>query len=99
VFQAQTRLHSSSYDYLGTMIKKTVLPNGASAWGQSSSHYVRNAVKNLEEWIVMEGRKLPKKSFTPMSSTYKPEVDVSHELFSEMANFYQSQVGVLRWIL
>jgi Reverse transcriptase (RNA-dependent DNA polymerase) len=49
-------------DYLGTKIKKTVLPNGASAWGQSSSHYVRNAVKNLEEWMVKEGRKLPKKA-------------------------------------
>jgi hypothetical protein len=48
-------------DYLGTKIKKTVLPNGASSWGQSSSHYVRNAVKNLEEWMVKEGRKLPKK--------------------------------------
>jgi hypothetical protein len=38
-------------DYVDT-IKKTVLPNGASAWGHSSSHYVRNAVKNLEEWMV-----------------------------------------------
>jgi hypothetical protein len=85
-------------DYLGTKIKKTVLPNGASAWGQSSSHYVRNAVKNLEEWMVKEGRKLPKKAPTLMSSTYKLEVDVSPELSPEMANFYQPQVGVLRRI-
>jgi hypothetical protein len=82
-------------DYLGTKIKKTVLPNGESAWGQSSSHYVRNAVKNLEEWTVKEGRKLSKKAPTPMSSTYKSEVDVSLELSPEMANFYQSQVGQL----
>jgi hypothetical protein len=34
-----------------------------------------------------------------MSSTYKSEVDVSPELSTEMANFYQSQVGVLRWII
>jgi hypothetical protein len=77
-------------DYLGTKIKKTVLPNGASAWGQSSSHYVRIAVKKLEEWMVKEGRKLPKKAPTPMSSMYKLEVDVSPELSLEMANFYQS---------
>jgi hypothetical protein len=59
-------------DCLGTKIKKTLLHNGASAWGKSSSHYVRNAAKNLEEWMVKEGRKLPKKAPTPMSSTYKP---------------------------
>jgi hypothetical protein len=74
-------------DYLGAKIKQTILPNGASAWGKRSSHYVRNSVKNLEEWMVKEGRKLPKKSPTPMSSTYKPEVDVSPELTLEMANF------------
>jgi hypothetical protein len=86
-------------DYLGTKIKKTVLRNGASAWGQSSSQYVRNAVKNLEEWIFKEGKKLPKKADNTMSSTYKPEVDVSPDLSLEMANFYQSQVGLLRWII
>jgi hypothetical protein len=86
-------------DYLGTKIKKTVLPNGSNAWGQSSSHYVRNAVKNLEEWINSEGMRLPKKAATPMTSTYKPELDVSAKLDPEKANFYQSQVGVLRWII
>jgi hypothetical protein len=86
-------------DYLGTMIKKTIPRNGASACGQSSSHYVRNALKNLEEWMVKEARELPKKAPTLMSSTYKAEVDVSHKLSPKMANFYQSQVGVLRWII
>jgi hypothetical protein len=69
------------------------------AWRQSSSHYVRNAVKNLEEWMVKEGKTLPRKAPTPMSSTYTPEVDVSPELSPEMANFYQSQVGFLHWII
>jgi hypothetical protein len=46
-------------DYLGTKIKKTVLQKGALGWGQSSLHYVRNAMKNLEEWMVKEGRRLP----------------------------------------
>jgi hypothetical protein len=86
-------------DYLGTKIKKTVLPNGALAWRQSSSHYVRIAVKNLEEFMVKEGRKLPNKAPTPMASTYKSEVNVSPFLSPEMANFYQSQVGVLQWII
>jgi hypothetical protein len=67
-------------DYLGTKIKKTILLNGALAWGQNSSHYIRNAVKNLEEWMVKEGKKLPKQAPTPISSTYKPEIDISPEL-------------------
>jgi Reverse transcriptase (RNA-dependent DNA polymerase) len=43
-------IHSPD-DYLGTKIRKTVLPNGEEAWGQSSSHYVLNAVGNLEAWM------------------------------------------------
>jgi hypothetical protein len=49
--------------------------------------------------MTKEGRKLPKKAPTPMSSTYKSEVDVIPELSTEMANFYQSQVGVLQWMI
>jgi hypothetical protein len=51
-------------NYLGTKIKKTTLPNGATA--QSSSHYVRSAVKNLAEWMSKEGFKLPKRVPTPI---------------------------------
>ena len=34
-----------------------------------------------------------------MVSSYKPELDVTPELDADKANFYQSQVGVLRWII
>jgi hypothetical protein len=47
--------------------------------------------------MVKEGRKLPKKAPTPMSSTYKPEADVSPELSQEMAYYYSYQVGGLSW--
>jgi hypothetical protein len=66
---------------------------------QSKSHYVRNAAKNLEEWMVRARRKLPKKATTPMSSTHKSEVDAKPELSLEMANFYRSKVGVIIWII
>jgi hypothetical protein len=58
-------IHSPD-DYLGTKIKKTTLPNGTTAWEQSSSHYVWSAVKNLEELMAMEAIKLPKRAKTPM---------------------------------
>jgi hypothetical protein len=41
-------------DYLGTKIRLTTLPNGVKAWGQSSSHYILNAVANLEAWMKKE---------------------------------------------
>ena len=86
-------------DYLGTKIKMTTLPNGKKAWGQSSSHYVREAVKNLEEWMSKEGYHFSKKAETPMSSSYRPELDVTAELDAGKANYYQSIIGVLRWII
>ena len=86
-------------DYLGTKIKLTTLPNGRKAWGQSSSQYIRAAIKNLEDWMSKEGYRLPKKAATPMSSSYRPELDVSQELSAEKANYYQSIIGVLRWII
>jgi hypothetical protein len=56
-------------------------------------------VKVLEEWMVKEERKLPKKASASISSTYKSKVNVSPDISPEMANFYQSQVGVLQWII
>ena len=64
-------------DYLGTKIKLTQLNNGVMALGQSSSHYVLRAVKNLEDWMLINGFKLSKKAPTPMSTSYRPELDVS----------------------
>jgi hypothetical protein len=86
-------------NYLVTRLKETVLPNGVKAWGQSSSQYVQNAVKNLETWMSDKQYKLPKKVATPMLATYRPEMDVTALLDADEANYYQSLVGVLRWII
>ena len=43
--------------------------------------------------------KLPKKAPTPMVASYRPEMDVTKELDADKANYYQSLVGVLRWII
>jgi hypothetical protein len=44
-----------------------------------------------------DGRKLGKKRSTPMSPSYRLELDVTPELDAKRANFFQSQIGVLRW--
>jgi hypothetical protein len=85
--------------YLGAKLKKTVLPNGVFAWGMSSSKYSQSAVQNVQEYMVaLPGdQKLLKKAYGPFKGGYKPELDESPELDSIRANFYQSQIGILRW--
>jgi hypothetical protein len=83
-------------DYLGTKLKETVLLNGVKAWGQSSSHYIHNAVANLELWMADKEYKLLRRAPTPMNASYCPEIDVSPVLVAETANYYQSLLGVLR---
>lgn len=43
--------------------------------------------------------KLPAKAETPMTTSYRPELDVSPELGPKEASYYQSLIGILRWIV
>jgi hypothetical protein len=85
--------------YLGAKLKKTVLPNGSVAWGMSSSKYVQSAVQNVKQYLAaLPGeQKLTKKASGPFAGGYKPELDESPELDTIRANFYKSQIGILRW--
>jgi hypothetical protein len=84
--------------YMGAKLKKTVIPNGVVAWGMSSSKYVQAAVQNLQEYLKENGdRKLKKKASAPFEATYRDEIDESPVLGPEMANYFQSQIGILRW--
>ena len=83
--------------YLGAKLRSTPLDNGKKCWTQSSSAYVKEAVRNTEEWLDARDMRLPTRADTPMPSTYRPELDTSPQLNDEMANWYQSAIGVLRW--
>jgi hypothetical protein len=85
--------------YLGSKLKKNVLPNGVVALGMSSSKYVQSVVQNVKEYLAaLPGdQKLVKKAYGPFTGGYKPELDESPELYPSRANFYQSQIGSLRW--
>ena len=88
--------------YLGGRVRKVTLDNGMKAWSFSSSQYVRTAVGNVEEYLNKIDNpkwKLPGKAETPMQSSYRPELDVTPELEPTMASYYQSLIGVLRWIV
>jgi hypothetical protein len=85
--------------YLGAKLKKTVLPNDVVAWGMSSSKYVQSAVQNVQDYLeaLPGNQKMLKKAYVPFAGEYKPELDESPELEPTRANFYQSQIGILRW--
>ena len=83
-------------------MRKVQLENGIWAWSFSSSQYVQAAVKNVESYLSREENKrwkLPTKAETPLTMTYRPELDVSPELESTEAAYYHSLIGILRWIV
>ncbi len=78
------------------------LENGVWAWAFGSSQYVQSAVKNVEKWLAKEENsrwRMPTKAETPIRATYRPELDVSPELTPVYSAYYQSLIGVLRWIV
>jgi hypothetical protein len=87
--------------YLGGKLRKVTLPNGVEAWGISPSKYIQEAVKSVEDFLDknFNGRKLLKRAPTPFESDYAPELDTTPELDSKQATYFQSLVGVLRWMV
>ena len=88
--------------YLGSGIRKVQLENGSECWAASSSQYVQAAVKNVEEYLGKDQNpkmKLPTRAETPLQTSYRPELDVSLELGPVEAAYYQSLIGILRWIV
>jgi hypothetical protein len=86
--------------YLGAKLSKITMPNGVTAWCNSSHRYVQEAIRNTEKFIQKHGAKmLRKKTQSPMEANYRPELDVSPILPADTANYYQSQLGILRWIV
>jgi hypothetical protein len=67
--------------------------------GMISRKYVQSAVQNVKEYLAaLPGdHTLLKKASGPFAGGYKPELDESPELDPARANFYQSQIGILRW--
>jgi len=87
--------------YLGAKLRKVTLPNGVQAWSTSPSKYIQEAVKNVEKYLHIHcgGRKLAKRANAPFPRDYAPELDISTELDPKRANYYQSLMGVLQWMV
>ena len=86
--------------YLGGQMRlRDDLDNGVKAWAFGSAQYVKAAVKNVEEHLQKKGKVLPARAKSPLSNGYRPEIDISAELTPEDASYYQSLIGVLRWMV
>ena len=90
--------------YLGTKLKQLKLDNGLWAWGMSPSKYVQQAVANCEQHLKANfgGRyHLTQRAENPFkpSDNYEPELDVSEPLTPELASYFQSIIGVMRWMI
>ena len=85
--------------YLGATVKQWHFPEDATKvrWGLCSNQYVTEAIKNVELELQECGQRLPTKTSTPLSSGYRPELDVSPLLNDEETNYYQNLIGILRW--
>ena len=80
-------------------MRKVKLENNNYAWSFSSAQYVKNAVKDVEDKIDKDGRKLVKRATTLFAHNYRPETDLSDELGPSEASYFQSLIGVLRWMV
>ena len=85
--------------YLGNKVSEVQLENGTMAWSFSSSQYTQNAVKNVETYLKSKGENLPKRATSPWTRDYRPETDTTPELSSAESSYFQSLIGVLRWIV
>jgi hypothetical protein len=94
-FVLQEESIGKSTNYLGGKLREVTLDNGTTAWAFGSCQYVQAAVRNVEEYFASKGEKLPYKAPTPLSSGYRPEIDVSPELGGEEASYFHSLIGVL----
>ena len=78
------------------------LENGVNSWAFSSTQYVQTAFKNVEVYLDSQDSKcwkMPSKADTPLTTTYRPELDVSRELNVADTAYYKSLIGILRWIV
>ena len=85
--------------YLGGHLRQVRVDDGTNAWAFSSTQYVQAAVANVESYLEKKGERLKAKSTSPLPRDYRPEADVSEELGDAEASYYQSLIGVLRWMV
>ena len=84
---------------MGAGLSKMTTAKGSVCWSMSSEAYCKAAVKNVEQKLSNDGKRLPSKCNTAMKLAYQPELDNTAELKAEGVQYNQELVGVLRWVV
>lgn len=67
-------------------------------WYMSSERYVKEAIRNVKIWLEENNEVLKgTKTTCVLPSSYRQEMDITDYCDDEKANYYQQQIGVLRW--
>jgi hypothetical protein len=87
--------------YLGAAIAEHEFTGKEGAvhkcWSMSAEQYLKLAIETIETKL---GEKLKhKKADAPIRTDYHPEIDDSELLDDDDANYYQSLMGILQWVV
>ena len=88
--------------YLGAMLKLHQCENKVWCWTLSPSKYVQEAVRNCREHLKtsFDGKyTMSKKMPNPFVMGYDADMDDSEECNPEEASYFQSLIGVMRWMV
>ena len=87
--------------YLEDKIRKCTMNNGVKCWSILSSKYKQEAVLNVKaQWQkTYPGQKWLQQAATIFIKDYLPGLDKSEELNPVEANYYQSLIGIVRWMI
>ena len=75
------------------------------SWSQGQANeneqYVNKAINNCEKWIQenMTEHMHSCRASNPFPTDYGPDLDTTAEQDEEQATYYQSQIGILHWIV
>ena len=70
-------------------MRRVRLESGPKTWAFSSSQYVLEAAKNVEECLASKDKKLNSKAGAPISDGYRPDTEATDELRPVDATYYQ----------
>jgi len=85
--------------YLGASVKKFQKEDGEWCWAMGSEQYVKEAVRNVSNWLSLRGLKLKSRAPSVLPMNYRPELDTSPLCDDDLTNYYMQQIGILRWMV
>ena len=88
--------------YLGAKMKKVQIDNDVWCWSISPSNYVQEAVRNCQKNLkenLSDEYELISNAPNPFPLGYEPFMDVSPLLLPDEASYFQTIIGVMRWMV